>query len=199
MKITQMIDVQKCFDTIFKTLRTEDKNLIKLSSRLYNKNTDFKKEGINSLYEKYLHYVIFKALLSLGDYLVYTEDDYPNSKGKCDITLYNANDWNDTLWIEIKLVGYKEELLDGKVYREWIKRDAKKLLKLPRTNKFLLLIWVENGKPRKSKWKSALENALKGVKLDPFLFDSFKTIYYEKEESKKDKKGYCVVCLLRIL
>lgn len=199
MKTSQMIDVQMCFDTIFETLRNEDKNLIKLSSRLYNKNTEFKKEGINSLYEKYLHYVIFKALLSLGDYLVYTEDDYPNGKGKCDITLYNANDWDDTLWIEIKLVGYKEEWLDSKVYREWIKRDVRKLLKLPRANKFLLLTWVENEKPRKFKWKDALENALKRVKVDPLLFDSFKTIYYEKEESKKYQKGYFAVCLLRVL
>jgi hypothetical protein len=128
------------------------------------------------------------------------EENYRNCKGKCDITL-DTLDEKKTLWLEIKLIGSRENWININGFKRWLKNDIKKLQGLPKDekHKYYLLTWAEKNKPNRFKWKRRLEKNLVGIKFIPSLFNFFKTTFYDYEKKEGIKNGYYVVCLLKVL
>jgi hypothetical protein len=105
----QRLDVQMCFKIIIRALRNADKHIKKKHSA-FGAGESIPKlkeiEGIFNLDEKHVQYIVYKALLGMGNFPVYIEDPYGRGMGKhCDITIYTPN-WKESLWIEIKATGW---------------------------------------------------------------------------------------------
>jgi len=195
--MNQSIDVQMCFQDIMKALRNADKRIKKTMSAFQEvEGTPTLKEveGIFSLDEKHVQYIVYKALLEMGKFPVYIEDPYAKGMAKyCDVTVY-APDWRESLWIEIKATGWCED----EEYMRWVKSDTHKLgtLRQRGAKKYLLVTSIEDGKQDKTEWKDWFDKKIREVEFAHNLFDFF--VSKKFKDGKKIIEGYYVVCLLRV-
>lgn len=191
------IDVPMCFKTILEALKVEGKILIDRTSVFegVEKICRLKDvEGIFNLDEKHIQYIVYKALLGMGDYRVYMEDPYKEGGKKCcDITMY-THDWREPVWIEIKTTGW---CTPGE-YRKWTRADAEKLRTLSRkgARKYLLVTSIENGEQDGAEWNEWFEKEFQEVKFDPNLFGSF--FSHKFKDGERTIEGYYTVCLLQV-
>lgn len=195
MGTSPTIDIQMCFKAIFQVLKEESKFIISKTAAFTEGNEicSLKDvEGIFNLDEKHIQYIVYKALLEMGNYEVYMEDPYEKGDRRCcDITMYGQD--GKEIWIEIKTTGW----CDPGEYRKWIKEDAEKLRTLPQkgARKYLLVTSIEDGKQNGVEWGRWFRN-FKGVKFDPNLFGSF--FSHDFKYGNKTIKGYYTVCLLKV-
>jgi hypothetical protein len=99
----QPINVKLCFKKILDALKKEDKYLADNNSSIGGVVPNLKEiGGIYNINENHVQYIVYKALLAIGDYHVYMEDPYSKTnKQCCDITLY-SRDWKKSLWIGLR-------------------------------------------------------------------------------------------------